>query len=109
MNIDHAGDPLYQAFTSTGLTPAPQLEKLPRTIFDREVTIPDKPAKPHYYDQIAWFTKDQEKRPVLNLECIAGGNFNFVRELRGELTLTQLAAHISDHYPLWVDFAIPRT
>ncbi|MGW0572135.1 endonuclease/exonuclease/phosphatase family protein [Streptomyces tauricus] len=33
-NIDRADDPLFKAFTSTGLVPAPQLEGLPRTIFD---------------------------------------------------------------------------
>jgi hypothetical protein len=35
-NIDRAGDPNYQAFTSTGLTPAPELEHLPRTIFGQD-------------------------------------------------------------------------
>ena len=30
-NIDRVGDPLFEAFTSTGLTPAPQLEGLART------------------------------------------------------------------------------
>src|SRR5262249_29700976 len=47
-NIDRRGDPLYDAFTSTGLTPAPQLNDIPRTIFDE-------PQQAHFYDQIAWF------------------------------------------------------
>jgi endonuclease/exonuclease/phosphatase family metal-dependent hydrolase len=99
-NIDRENDPLYQAFTSTGLTPAPQLAELRRTIFD-------KPDTPHYYDQIAWFTRGQKKRPVLNLDCTDGGSFDFVPELQGDRTLTQLSWHISDHYPLWAEFAIP--
>ncbi len=99
-NIDRGNDLLYQAFTSTGLTPAPQLTGLRRTIFDQQ-------QAQHYYDQIAWFTKDQKKRPVLNLDCTAGGSFDFVPELRGERTLTQLSWHISDHYPLWVEFTVP--
>jgi endonuclease/exonuclease/phosphatase family metal-dependent hydrolase len=99
-NIDRENDPLYQAFTSTGLTPAAQLAGLRRTIFDQ-------PSTPHYYDQIAWFTRGQKKRPVLNLDCTSGGNFDFVPELRGDRTLAQLSWHISDHYPLWAEFAVP--
>ncbi|MFI7413558.1 endonuclease/exonuclease/phosphatase family protein [Streptomyces sp. NPDC049627] len=51
-NIDRVGDPLFEAFTSTGLTPALQMEGLPRAIFD-------KPGAEHFYDKIAWFTKDR--------------------------------------------------
>lgn len=99
-NIDRDGDPLYQAFTSTGLSPAEPLKGLPRTIFDQ-------PQTPHYYDQIAWFTKGQARRPVLNLECSAGGSFDFVPKLQADRTLVDLSWHISDHFPLWVEFAVP--
>jgi endonuclease/exonuclease/phosphatase family metal-dependent hydrolase len=99
-NIDRQDDPLYQAFTSTGLTPAAPLVGLRRTIFDT-------PQAPHYYDQIAWFTKGQVKRPVLNLDCSGGGSFDFVSELQGSSTLLDLSWHISDHFPLWVEFAVP--
>jgi hypothetical protein len=44
---------------------------------------------------------------VLNLDCTDGGSFDFVPELQGDRTLTQLSWHISDHYPLWAEFAIP--
>jgi endonuclease/exonuclease/phosphatase family metal-dependent hydrolase len=100
-NIDRADDPLYQAFTSTGLTPAKPLQGLRRTIFDQ-------PQAPHYYDQIAWFTQGEQKRPVLNLDCAAGGSFDFVPELQGDATLVELSWHISDHFPLWVEFAVPH-
>lgn len=99
-NIDRDGDPLFDAFTSTGLTPAPQLKDLPRTIFD-------KPGAAHFYDQIAWFTKGQKHRPVLNLEAVAGGQVDFVDAFQGEGTRNDLSWHISDHFPLWVEFAIP--
>ncbi|WP_433570210.1 endonuclease/exonuclease/phosphatase family protein [Streptomyces sp. CA-251247] len=99
-NIDRAGDPLFEAFTSTGLVPAPELEGLPRTIFDD-------PGAEHFYDQIAWFTHGQERRPVLTLDAVGGGHVDFVPELRGNGTLNDLSWHISDHYPLWVEFAIP--
>ena len=32
-NIDRRGDPLFDAFTSSGIEPAPQLNDVPRTIF----------------------------------------------------------------------------
>ncbi|MPZ00038.1 MAG: endonuclease [Actinophytocola sp.] len=100
-NIDRADDPLFDAFTSTGLTPAPPLTNLPRTIFDD-------PDEMHYYDQIAWFTRGSRGRAVLNLDCVAGGQFDFTDILRGEQTLNTLSWHISDHYPLWVEFGVPR-
>jgi hypothetical protein len=34
INIDRHGDPLYQAFTATGLRPPAGLNHVPRTIFD---------------------------------------------------------------------------
>jgi endonuclease/exonuclease/phosphatase family metal-dependent hydrolase len=96
-NIDRRGDPLYDAFTSTGLTPAAALNAVPRTIFDQ-------PQAAHFYDQIAWFT-DPQKGPVLALTCTGAGSFDFVPELQGELTKTELSWRISDHYPLWCEFS----
>ncbi|MDQ1051846.1 hypothetical protein [Streptomyces sp. V4I2] len=101
-NIDRVGDPLFEAFTSTGLTPAPQLEDLPRTIFD-------KPGAAHFYDQIAWFAKGQQHRPVLNLDAVAGGQVDFVDALQADGTRNDLSWHISDHFPLWVEFTIPAS
>jgi hypothetical protein len=42
-------DPLYEAFSSTGLWPPAELNTVPRTIFDDDRTQ-------HFYDQIAWFS-----------------------------------------------------
>jgi endonuclease/exonuclease/phosphatase family metal-dependent hydrolase len=96
-NIDRQGDPLFDAFTSTGLTPAPQLNDVRRTIFDEA-------QKRHFYDQVAWFT-DPHKGPVLTLSSTAAGTVDFVPVLRGDQTLTELSWKISDHYPLWVEFS----
>ena len=98
-NIDRKDDPLYQAFTSTGLTPAPGLDGLRRTIFD-------KPTTPHYYDQIAWFTANQNHRPILSLGFSNASNFDFVPQTQKNMTLVQLSWHISDHRPLWAEFTI---
>jgi endonuclease/exonuclease/phosphatase family metal-dependent hydrolase len=100
-NIDGIDDDLHAAFTSTGLEPAPGLAQVPRTIFD-------KPQAHHHYDQIAWFTTKTKKRPVLNLTCSKSGNFDFVPELRGTQTLNTLSWHVSDHYPLFVEFDLPQ-
>lgn len=100
-NIDGLDDDLYQAFTSTGLEPAPGLSNLPRTIFD-------KPAKQHHYDQIAWFTAKTKNRPLLTLTCSKADRFDFVPLLRGQQTLLSLSFRISDHYPLFVEFELPQ-
>ena len=92
------GDETLAAFTSTGLTPAPALNDVPRTIFD-------KPQAQHFYDQIAWFV-DPDKGPMLPLTSTGAGTFDFVPQLQGNLTKSALSFHISDHYPLWVEFSV---
>src|SRR5215211_3770094 len=91
-NIDREGDPLYEAFISTGLAAPPGLNAVPRTIFDQ-------PQAQHFYDQIAWFSAGG-KGPVLSLSCSGAGTFNFVPVLQDGQTLTRLSWRISDHYPL---------
>ena len=96
-NIDRRGDPLFEAFTSTGLEPAPGLDEVPRTIFGSG-------GSAKYYDQIAWFV-DRTKGPMLGLEWLSSGSFDFVPLLQGSLTKTALSWKLSDHYPLWVEFS----
>jgi exonuclease III len=98
-NIDRRGDELFDAFTSTGLTPAPSLNEVPRTIFDT-------PKRQSFYDQIAWFA-DAHKGPLLTLDCSDAGSFDFVPNLQGNRTKTELSWHLSDHYPMYVEFALP--
>lgn len=97
-NIDRKDDPLYQAFTSTGLTPPAALNNVPRTIFDDS-------GAGHFYDQIAWFV-DDARGPALSLRCTRAGTFDFVPLWQQDLTTTQLSWRISDHYPLWVEFSV---
>ena len=100
-NIDRKGDKLYNAFTSTGLYVPEDLHKVPRTIFSDS----DKPEKEKFYDQIAWFTGD-DNTPALSLKFAKAGSFDFTKVALTLLNLTklQLSWRISDHYPLWAEF-----
>lgn len=100
-NIERHGDPLYEAFTSTGLRVPDELKHVPRTIFAGG-------GKKHRYDQIAWFTQDHGI-PALDLGYTKeGGNFDFVPYVMQDLGLNEISWKISDHYPLWAEFSIPR-
>ena len=104
-NIDRRDDPLYQAFTSTGLSTPAGLNHVPRSIFDD----PDPAAPPdrrHFYDQIAWFA---DGRSRLRMPFVNAGMFDFTRNLIPADDLTQLSWRISDHYPLWCEFATTPT
>jgi Endonuclease/Exonuclease/phosphatase family len=100
-NIDRSGDPLFDAFTSTGLGAPPGLNDVRRTIFDE-------PQDAHFYDQIAWFGSDAGGQ-ALHLTCNQAGSFDFVPLLRQDQTLEELSWRISDHYPLWVEFGVRET
>jgi endonuclease/exonuclease/phosphatase family metal-dependent hydrolase len=96
-NIDRwIDDPNADAFRSEGLTPPFELLGLPRTIFDN-------PAKPHFYDQIAWFTSGN--RAVLTLGYQKEAGFvNWEPHLLTGLTDVAKSWRISDHFPLWARF-----
>lgn len=97
-NIDRVDDPLYRAFTSTGLTIPAALHAVPRTIFDSSAD--------HHYDQIAWFSRADGRRPQLSLKPTgAAGSFDFTGLVHRHLTRQQLSWRVSDHLPLWVEFA----
>lgn len=99
-NIDRKGDALYDAFVSTGLFIPDDLHKVPRTIFDES-------EGGKFYDQIAWFTGENGV-PALSLKYLRGGGVDFTQTAMKSLNLTktQLSWRISDHYPLWTEFAI---
>jgi len=100
-NIDRRDDPLWQAFTSTGLTPAPGLETVPRTLSSSLA----KPDLKSFFDQIAWFQTVKGK-PYLTIEFRKAGGINFQGAVLTALDRTQLSWRISDHYPLWVEFGV---
>ena len=97
-NIDRHGDPSYEAFTSTGLCPPPELFDVPRTIFATD-------DKAKFYDQIAWFSKDGVPQLALRYNKRAG-YFDFVDVVMKGRTKTDLSWRISDHFPLWTEFLI---
>jgi endonuclease/exonuclease/phosphatase family metal-dependent hydrolase len=95
-NIDARGDLLSQTFFSQGLYVPPDMENTTRSIFNET----------KYYDHIAWFNGDNGV-PRLSMEYVQGGNFDFVGKTLVDLNLTknQLSWRLSDHYPLWAEFA----
>ncbi len=99
-NIDRHGDKLYDAFVSTGLYIPDDMNKIPRTIFGSQ-------EKNKFYDQISWFT-GEDRIPALSLQYLRGGSFDFTGTALKSLGLTknQLSWRISDHYPLWAEFAM---
>lgn len=97
-NLDRIGNPLYEAFISTGLFPPAELQQVPRTIFDDDKTR-------HFYDQIAWFSEPTGESLLESLAYTRrGGSFNFLPHVLTGLTKNQVPWRISDHYPLWVEF-----
>ncbi len=107
LSNDRQDDPLYQAFTSTGLRPPGQLNFVPRTIFDD----PDPQAPPnhrHFYDQIAWFS-EAGATPALSMGFASAGMFNFDNGVIPAQSRQQLSWRISDHFLLWCEFEITLT
>ena len=101
-NLDRQGSSGYEAFTSTGLTVPDVLLNLPRTIFDE----PGDSSDDNFFDQIVWFTTPKEA--LIDMTARTGGNFDFLPHVYRELNLTrsEISYRISDHLPLWVEFAI---
>jgi endonuclease/exonuclease/phosphatase family metal-dependent hydrolase len=103
-NIDRRDDPNWQAFTASGLRPPPELDGLPRTIFDD----PARPDTAKRFDQIAWFYDGDVSKLELDYAGRAG-HFDFTQVVLGDLTKTEQSWRLSDHYPLWTEFVLrPR-
>ena len=100
-NIDRKGDELYDAFTSTGLFIPEDLHNVPRSIFTKKSDLNK------FYDQIAWFT-GKNNATVLPMKYLQGGSFDFTKAVlkSRNLTKSELSWHLSDHYPLWVEFQV---
>lgn len=100
-NVDRVGDPNFEALTSTGLQPPPELLGLPRTVSDR----PGKSDTNHHYDQIAWFVEGKRERLTLTYEGEGhAGNFDWRPHLLTKMKAQEMSWPISDHFPLWVEF-----
>lgn len=102
-NLDRLDDPLFDAFAATGLWPPAQLNDVPRTIFAND-------KDQHFYDQIAWFSDPSQSDLPELLEGMKytgrGGGFDFLPHALTGLPKSQVSWRISDHYPLWVEFAL---
>jgi len=95
-NIDkRQGNPLFDAFVETGLWVPEALQHVRTTT--------GKVAK--YYDQIAWFQgQDFGLRPSGR-----AGTVDFAGAVFQELAQAQVSPRISDHLPLWIEFATDRS
>ncbi|WP_427008688.1 endonuclease/exonuclease/phosphatase family protein [Pseudarthrobacter sp. H2] len=99
-NLDRIGDPLYEAFISTGLWPPTELNAVPRTIFDDDKTK-------HFYDQLAWFSKPDGTSLLQGLTYSKrAGTFDFVPHIFQGLSRSEVSWRVSDHYPLWCEFLL---
>ncbi len=94
-NIDDRRDnPLFEAFTSTGLV-------VPSSLLNLKTTYS---KKPKYYDQIAWFMEDLDF-----LFSGKAGVVNFSGSIYQEMTIKQMSYRVSDHFPLWIEFILNRS
>lgn len=97
-NLDRIGDPLYEAFVSTGLWAPTELDTVPRTIFDNDKTR-------HFYDQIAWFSEPDGTSMLQSLTYTGrAGHIDFLPHVYTGLTKNEVSWRVSDHYPLWAEF-----
>lgn len=96
-NIDRKGDERYEAFVSTGLQVPEDLHEVRRTVYDENTK---------FYTQIAWF-ENHRLIPQLSISYIQGGVFNFGPHVftGKKLKPSQISWRISDHLPLWAEFA----
>lgn len=99
-NLDRVGDPLYEAFLGTGLWPPAELNGVPRTVFDND-------NSKHFYDQIAWFSTPDGNSQLQSLTYTGhAGGIDFIPHVFPSLTRAEISWRMSDHYPLWVEFAL---
>lgn len=98
-NIDRYGDPLWEAFASTGLGAPKELEDVPRNISAAGG------GDEKHYDQIAWFTRGNKEQLTLGYRTAGYVRWTdfILRDVRDD---DARKAHISDHYPLWAEFGL---
>jgi len=78
-----------------------ELDSVRRSIF----ADPDNPQREKFYDQIAWFEDGRDR--LLDMAFLSAGGIDFVPHLYTDPKMTRqsLQYRMSDHYPLWVEFA----
>ena len=94
-NIDREGDANFDALTATGLTTPPELNAVARTVTSQDG------AAGTFYDQIAWFPKK------LKLHYMGrAGKVPWKDKILTKTDPVEVTFRISDHYPLWAEFAV---
>jgi hypothetical protein len=84
-NLDRIGDPLYEAFISTGLWPPAELNAVPQTIFDDDKTK-------HFYDRLAWFSTPDGTSLLKGLAYgQRAGTFDFIPHVFGGLSRSEVS------------------
>ena len=97
-NIARTGDAGFQALVDNGLTPDPGLNDVPRTVGET-------PGKTSAFDQVAWIAPGQQGALGFDRRdsnCVPWDSLLARDAAEGDATF-----RISDHYPLWVEFALP--
>ena len=97
-NIAKTGDAGYRALLDNGLTPDPTLADLPRTVGESA-------GKASAFDQVAWIAPG--RLGALGFDRTAAGSVVWDALLPRDPAEGDPTFRISDHYPLWVEFALP--
>jgi endonuclease/exonuclease/phosphatase family metal-dependent hydrolase len=98
-NIDRRADDANQkALIATGLTTPPELDNVARTVSSEDG------ADGTYYDQIAWFPKRIKLRYTGR-----AGRVKWKGRILAGIDPNEVTFRISDHYPLWAEFAVSET
>ncbi|MDX6690885.1 MAG: hypothetical protein QOG15_2342 [Solirubrobacteraceae bacterium] len=97
-NIDREGDANYEALIRTGLRTPPELDKVARTVTSEDGDHGT------FYDQVAWFPKRLKLRYTSR-----AGRVKWKGQILTEIDPNETTFRISDHYPLWTEFAVSET
>jgi len=98
-NIDRkANDANYRALTETGLTTPLELDKIARTVSAEDGD------DGQFYDQIAWFPDNLKLRYTKR-----AGRIKWKGQILTDIDPFEVTFRISDHYPLWTEFAVSET
>jgi endonuclease/exonuclease/phosphatase family metal-dependent hydrolase len=97
-NINRKDDENYLALLETGLKTPPELNDVART-----VSSEDGPTGT-FYDQIAWFPEKLKLRYTER-----AGRVDWKGKVLADIDENEVTYRISDHYPLWAEFAVSET
>lgn len=97
-NIDRKDDANYRALIETGLSTPPELDDVARTVSSEDG------EHGTFYDQIAWYAEKLKLRYTGR-----AGRVNWKGKVLTDVDEHEATFRISDHYPLWSEFAVSET